>query len=71
MEDLLKQVLDWATGSGVGVADIIGILSIIATITPTPVDDGILAVLRKLLNAGAMNFGESENVKKPGSRRPG
>ena len=71
MEDLLKQVIDWATGSGIGLVDIIGILSIIATVTPTPVDDGVLAVLRKMLNLGAMNFAQSENVKKPGSRRSG
>ena len=71
MEDLLKQVIDWATGSGIGLVDIIGILSIIATVTPTPVDDGVLAVLRKMLNLGAMNVAQSENVKKPGSHRSG
>ena len=71
MEDLLKQVIDWATGSGIGLVDIIGILSILATVTPTPVDDGMLAMARKLLNLGAMNFAQSENAKKPGSRRPG
>ena len=64
----IQELLNWVTGSGIGLTDVIGILSIIATITPTPVDDGVLAVLRKVLNLGAMNFGQSENLKKPGRR---
>lgn len=48
---------------------VVGVLSIIATVTPTPKDDVILVVLRKLLNFGAMNFGQSENKVKPGEFR--
>ena len=49
------------------VSAVIGLLSAIATITPTPKDDVILIALRKILNLGAMNIGKSENADKPPS----
>ncbi len=49
---------------------VIGALSMIATFTPTPVDDGILAALRKVLNLLAFNWGEAENARKPGDGVP-
>ena len=67
MEEVQK-VIDWITGSGIGIADVVGLLSVIAVVTPTPKDDMILIALRKLLNLGAMNFGQSENKFKPGER---
>ena len=52
------------------IAAVVGVLSIIAAFTPTPVDDGILAALRKILNLGAMNIGQAENKYKPGDGQP-
>ena len=52
------------------IAQVIGVLSIIAALTPTPVDDGILAVLKKVVNFGAFNWGEAENARKPGDGVP-
>jgi len=51
------------------ISALIGILSMIAAFTPTPVDDGVLAILRKVLNLGGFNFGESKNAKVPGTRK--
>lgn len=64
----IKSIIDLATGSGIGIIDVIGILSVIAAFTPTPKDDLILVALRKILNLGAMNFGQSENKVKPGEK---
>lgn len=55
------------------VFSIIGVLSVVAAITPTPVDNAILIALRKILDAGAFNvFGaknaaqvEAEKFKRP------
>lgn len=41
---------------------IVGTLSLIATATPTPKDDGILFVLRQLLNLCAGNFGQAKTA---------
>jgi hypothetical protein len=49
------------------VATILTVLNIIATFTPTPIDNVILVALRKALNLGALNFGESKNAKTPGA----
>lgn len=45
------------------VAQVIGVAAVIAAITPTPVDDGILATLKKVLNILAMNVGQAKNAK--------
>ena len=47
---------------------VVGVLSVIATITPNPTDNLVLVALRKLLNIGAMNMAQSENKKKPGEK---
>jgi hypothetical protein len=44
-------------------AQIIGVASVIASVTPTPVDDGILAVLKRILNIFAFNIGQAKNAK--------
>lgn len=41
---------------------VIGVLSMIATITPTPVDNIVLATLTKVINLGGMNFGKAKNA---------
>ena len=46
----------------------IGVMSMIATITPTPKDDNAIAKVRQVLNLLAMNFGQSENKNKPGQK---
>jgi hypothetical protein len=45
---------------------VIGVLSVVAAITPTPIDNAILVALKKLINAGAFNWLEAENKRKPG-----
>lgn len=59
MEDILAVI----TGSGIGIADVVGVLAVIATITPTPVDNVVLGVLKKALDIGAFNFGKAKNAK--------
>ena len=44
---------------------IIGLLSAIATITPTPKDNAILVILKMLINAGGMNFDKTTNAERP------
>ena len=65
MEHEIKELLEWFTGYGLGVTDIIGILSIIAALTPTPVDNALLGLLKAAFNIGGFNFGGAENAKKP------
>ena len=45
---------------------VIGVLSVIAAVTPTPVDNAVLIVLKKIINLGGFNWFEAENAKKPG-----
>lgn len=45
---------------------IIGVLSVVATFTPTPIDNMVLVGLRKALNLLAMNWGQAENLVIPG-----
>jgi hypothetical protein len=42
---------------------LIGFASVVAAITPTPVDDGILKTLKGILNIIAMNVGQAKNAK--------
>ncbi len=44
-------------------AQVIGVAAVVATITPTPVDDGILMTLKKVLSILAMNIGQAKNAK--------
>ena len=50
------------------VAAVIGLLSVIAAITPTPVDNAILIALKKLIDVAAFNFLSAENKRKPGDK---
>jgi len=65
MEHELKEMLEWFTGYGLGVTDIIGILSIVAALTPTPVDNALLGLLKAATNIGGFNWGGAANAKKP------
>ena len=67
MEEI-KQALEWLTGHGFGLTDAIGILSIIAALTPTPIDNAILIALKKAINLGGANWLNAENKHKPGER---
>jgi len=42
---------------------IVGAASVIAALTPTPQDDGVLLVVRKLIDFLAFNFGSAKNKK--------
>jgi len=47
------------------VAQVIGILSVVAAATPNPIDNVVLASLRKAIDLGAFNFWNAKNeVKK-------
>ena len=50
------------------VTSIIGILSVVAAVTPTPVDNAILIAIKQGLNLGGFNFLNAENKKKPGQK---
>jgi hypothetical protein len=52
-----QQILEVAT-------QVIGVASIIASITPTPVDNVVLVTLRKLIDLGAFNFLHAKNKEK-------
>ena len=51
------------------VTAIIGILSIVAAVTPTPVDNAILIAVKKVLDLGGFNFLSAENKTKPGQKK--
>ena len=40
---------------------VVGVLSVVASITPNPVDNAILLGLNKVLNIGAFNVGKAKN----------
>lgn len=42
---------------------IVGVAAVVARFTPTPVDDGVVMVARKILDQIAMNAGHAENKK--------
>lgn len=42
---------------------VVGVASAIAAATPTPQDDGVLLVVRKVLDFLACNFGHAKNRK--------
>lgn len=43
---------------------LVGFLSMLAALTPTPTDNAVLAILRKLLDFAAMNWGHARNAPK-------
>ena len=51
------------TGIVAGLLAIIGGAAILATMTPTPKDDAILAKVKKVLDFIAMNIGKAKNDK--------
>ena len=61
----LAEILQYLTPDNA--LKVIGVLSVIAAITPTPVDNAILAFLRKVIDLGAFNFlnAKNEEKKKP------
>ena len=67
--EFLTQILNFITGNGIGLADILGVLTALAAITPNKLDNAVLIFLRKLLDVGAFNFLYSENKTKPGESK--
>lgn len=57
----IEKYLSYATS-------IIGVLSIVAAVTPTPIDNAVLVVLKQLINLGGFNFGGAENIEVPGDK---
>ena len=52
---------NWANISTVVLA-VIGAAATIAALTPTPKDDGIVLILRKIVDALGMNVGNAESI---------
>ena len=48
---------------------VIGILSVVAAATPNPADNAALIVLRKIIDFGALNWWNAENLHKPGVKK--
>ncbi len=46
------------------VTQVIGVASIIAAFTPTPIDNAVLVAIRKIIDLGAFNFLNAKNEKK-------
>lgn len=44
-------------------SSVVTIASIIARFTPTPVDDGVLAVVHQVINKLALNSGHAKNAE--------
>ena len=44
-------------------AQAVGVFSVVASITPTPKDDGIALKLSKVLNLGAFNVFKAKNAE--------
>lgn len=57
----IPEYLQWAT-------QVIGVLSIVAAVTPTPIDNAVLVFLKKVIDFGGANFLSAENKKKPGEK---
>ena len=44
-------------------ASVVAAASVIAALTPTPKDDGVLLIIRKALDFLAFNFGSAKNTQ--------
>ena len=55
----IAEILQYLTAENA--LKVIGALSIIAAITPTPIDNAILAGLKKIITLGAFNFWFAKN----------
>ena len=60
MEYLNLVIENWDTYS-VAVLAVMGAAAAIAALTPTPMDDGIVAFLRKVIDIIRMNIGNAKN----------
>lgn len=45
-------------------SEVVTLAAILAAITPTPVDDGVVAVLRRIIDVLAFNWGHAANQKR-------
>ena len=62
MTDVFTFITEnWANISTVVLA-VIGLAATIAALTPTPKDDGIVLVLRKIVDVIGMNVGNAESI---------
>ena len=43
--------------------EVVGFFSVVATVTPTPVDDGVALVAKRVLDVLAMNIGKAKNAE--------
>ena len=57
------MVLNYILKYGEIIAAVVGVFSIIAAATPNKTDDSIMALVSKIINLVAFNFGNAENKK--------
>jgi hypothetical protein len=50
------------------VLQVVGVCSVIAAATPNPVDNAVLIIVRQIIDFGALNWWNAENLKKPGKK---
>jgi Na+-transporting NADH:ubiquinone oxidoreductase subunit NqrD len=48
---------------------VIGVCSVIAAATPTPIDNAALVIVRKIIDFGALNWWNADNLHKPGVKK--
>lgn len=59
VDSITDKIPDWIELA----AAIVGLASMIAAVTPTAKDDGVIAVVRKVIDLLAFNFGSARNAK--------
>ena len=56
----MNEIIDKAPQYFELAASVIGVASIITAMTPTPADDGVLLVIKRILNIFALNIGHPQ-----------
>jgi len=56
----MNEIIDKAPQYFELATSIIGVASIIAAITPTPADDGVLLVIKRIISIFALNVGHAK-----------
>lgn len=65
IDSITDKIPDWLELA----TAIVGLASMIAAVTPSAKDDGVIAVVRKVVDVLAFNFGSARNAKPTKSNR--
>jgi len=57
----ITSAINWISGNLAQIAQVVGVLAAIATVTPNKSDDKIVQWLLDLVNAGGGNIGKAKN----------